>query len=715
MPTAEAQFQRESEFQRLLIRLATRFINQPVEQMDDSITEALKQVVEFLGARRCSVNQFCNDMTQYFSLYAWSAQKGNDNDPTKIPFYDRATVLPKFIRGESVLISDTTDLPPESELRKFLQGIPVRTSVTIPLFDDGQLFGFVSVTWAQPREIDPAIVDLLRIVGEIFINAMTRKRREEEIRHFNLELEQRVADRTAALQLANEQLQQEIVERQKVEAALREGEAQLRAILESLPIPIAVIEGELDVLYLNAVAAFIFEVNQDVPPQVNAGDFYVDPRDRELVRALVQEQGFVRAYEVNYYSRDAVRAGLMSITPIQFFGHASQLVAIVDVTELKHTQDAERNHRTLTEALLDAAMVLTSTLEFEDVLGHILANLRRVLPHDVSNIIIADGDDISVFREHLSNAVGDMPRGTVQSHLSGQQASDARRLFEIDYPVLVANAKDIPLLVPDFDTVDIHSYLGMPIVVGKEIIGLLNLGSFTADYFTESHVNYLQIFALQAGTAIQNARLFTQAQTIAALEERQHLARELHDSVTQTLFAANAIAEALPVMIAKTPDAAHHYIQELHLLTRAAMAEMRSLLFELRPSTLEQTDLSVLLIELCHTFTGKTRVVVETRLASNVKLPSEVQLAFYRVAQESLNNAAKHAHAQHVTLHFSAAHHLVELRITDDGDGFEPDAITPEHFGLMLMQERALEAEAELRIESQPGSGTRIILRKQLS
>src|SRR5215212_8200658 len=92
MSTAEAQFQRQSEFQRLLIRLATRFINQPVEQMDDSITGALRQVVEFLGARRCSINQFCEGMNEYFSLYAWSAQQGNDNEPTKIPFYDRAAV-----------------------------------------------------------------------------------------------------------------------------------------------------------------------------------------------------------------------------------------------------------------------------------------------------------------------------------------------------------------------------------------------------------------------------------------------------------------------------------------------------------------------------------------------------------------------------------------------------------------------------------------------
>jgi signal transduction histidine kinase len=164
----------------------------------------------------------------------------------------------------------------------------------------------------------------------------------------------------------------------------------------------------------------------------------------------------------------------------------------------------------------------------------------------------------------------------------------------------------------------------------------------------------------------------------------------------------------------KAPQELHNYLNDLHLLTRGAMAEMRSLLFELRPATLEQTDLSVLLAELCHTFTGKTRIPIDSRLAKKLALPSDVQLAFYRIAQEGLNNAAKYARAQRLTLDLTRLDGVAELRINDDGCGFDPRTITADHLGLKMMHERAESIQAELTIYSQPSVGTEIILRRRL-
>jgi signal transduction histidine kinase len=222
------------------------------------------------------------------------------------------------------------------------------------------------------------------------------------------------------------------------------------------------------------------------------------------------------------------------------------------------------------------------------------------------------------------------------------------------------------------------------------------------------------MFAIQAGIAIQNARLFKQAQTIAALEERNKLARDLHDSVTQTLFAANSIAEALPQLIQMNSTKVNGYIQDLHQLTRGAMAEMRSLLVELRPEALIHTELNILLSQLCDVFTGKTQIEVERQLTKKMMLPAERQVVFYRVAQEALNNIAKHAEASQVKINLSRTEEAIELRVCDNGRGFDAKQVSAEHFGLKIMHERATEIGANLDIHSKPGHGTEIILRSNI-
>src|SRR5262249_34864951 len=151
---------------------------------------------------------------------------------------------------------------------------------------------------------------------------------------------------------------------------------------------------------------------------------------------------------------------------------------------------------------------------------------------------------------------------------------------------------------------------------------------------------------------------------------------DLHDSVTQTLFSANVLAEALPRVWALDPEKGTAYLHDLHQLTRGAMAEMRSLLVELRPESLTRTELGVLLKQLCDVFTGRTQIEVERTINQAAILTADVQIAFYRVAQEALNNIAKHAQAQHVSIDVHYASDLVVMRIKDDGCGFDPEQIT---------------------------------------
>ncbi len=251
-------------------------------------------------------------------------------------------------------------------------------------------------------------------------------------------------------------------------------------------------------------------------------------------------------------------------------------------------------------------------------------------------------------------------------------------------------------------------------MVGAEVIGFLNLGSQAPYFFSDTHLEYLQIFAMQAGIALQNARLYQHAQKIAVLEERQRLTRELHDSVTQTLFSANSIAEALPMILQKKPEKLTVYLTELRQFTRGAMAEMRGLLVELRPEALIQSEFSVLLGQLCDAFTCKAHVEVNRRINKKFVLPPDIQIAFYRIAQEALNNIAKYAEATQVILSVQYTPEFVEMSIQDHGVGFDPSNIPAGHFGLQIMGERAEEIEATFHVESRIGIGTKIYLRKAL-
>jgi signal transduction histidine kinase len=194
----------------------------------------------------------------------------------------------------------------------------------------------------------------------------------------------------------------------------------------------------------------------------------------------------------------------------------------------------------------------------------------------------------------------------------------------------------------------------------------------------------------------------------AVAAERSHLARELHDAVTQTLFSASLIAEVLPRMWAKDPERGKEQLAEVRLLTRGALAEMRSLLLELRPEALAKAKMDDLLRQLGRAMTGRTGVPVSVIAEVEGPLPAEVQVALYRIAQEALNNVAKHAEASQVDVCFQCEAGRAELSISDDGQGFDVDHIPSGHFGVGIMHERAASIGAELAIRSQIDRGTEV-------
>lgn len=194
-----------------------------------------------------------------------------------------------------------------------------------------------------------------------------------------------------------------------------------------------------------------------------------------------------------------------------------------------------------------------------------------------------------------------------------------------------------------------------------------------------------------------------------ATAERARLARDLHDAVSQTLFSASLIAEVLPRLWQKDPDAGRKSLEDIRELTRGALAEMRTLLLELRPAALEDTDLGDLLRQLADSITGRARVSVSAHVEGQCSLSPETKVGLYRIAQEALNNVAKHSGASSATVILHCESDKVKLCISDNGKGFDLSNVPSESLGLGIMRERAKDIGASLDIKTTINRGTEII------
>jgi len=244
---------------------------------------------------------------------------------------------------------------------------------------------------------------------------------------------------------------------------------------------------------------------------------------------------------------------------------------------------------------------------------------------------------------------------------------------------------------------------------GREL-GFFILGKHEPGQLSPEELSLLSSIGKQVGVAMENARLYEQAEHTAIAAERNRLARELHDAVTQTLFSASLIADVIPRIWRRDPEEGLQNLEELRQLTRGALAEMRTLLLEMRPEALERSDIKSLLTQLADAFIGRVRVPVSLNIQGDCELTHEVKIAFYRVAQEALNNIAKHSGARQVELRLECQPEQMSLTIQDDGLGFEPDSIQPGHMGISFMRERASSIGACLKVESQVGQGTTVEL-----
>ncbi|HRJ42133.1 MAG: PAS domain S-box protein [Caldilineaceae bacterium] len=496
------------------------------------------------------------------------------------------------------------------------------------------------------------------------------------------------------------------------------------ALLESAPIAVVVVDMHGAITLINAKTEELFgytrneligEPLERLLPQrfsdvhhFHRDHYFIKPHPRAMgigmdLSALRQDgTEFPVEVGLSYVEVDGQRLAMSFITDItvrveaaeSLRSHAQELESRV----ASRTQEIERRRR-VAEGLHDVLTVLNTARPLEEILDLIVEQASQLLATDAIAIFRQDEDDpiprIQAARYLDTGGIATILPGREELQAFGSLVEDAG-IDRTDDDAGMTQAGRY------------RSVLAVPLNVKGEIYGSICLYYRAARTFTREEKELAIAFADQAALAIENARLREQVSRSAVAAERTRLARDLHDAVTQTLFSTSLIAEVLPKIWERNPQEGIKRAGELRELTRGALAEMRALLLELRPTALIEAVLGDLLHQLADAVTGRARIPVSVTLEGEGKLPSDAQIAFYRIAQESLNNIAKHSGASQALVKLYQDTERVVLEVEDNGRGFDPANIPSTHLGLTIMQERAATIGAHLEIDTVKGEHTRI-------
>ena len=371
-----------------------------------------------------------------------------------------------------------------------------------------------------------------------------------------------------------------------------------------------------------------------------------------------------------------------------------------EVEERVRLEAQERAQRSHAEALRDTAAAVARSLQLDDVIEQVLIGVERLCDHERSYVAFYDNEGVLELagerypgrpdrgapepHTRITDPLGGWspPEETGEDGSSGAAAGGRAAMSKVNGAVV------------------------LPLEAAERALGCLVIEPRQGQDLSDSDVDRLAILADQASSAISNSRSLVMARSLAALEERQSLANDLHDSVSQTLWTATLLAETLARasdLSAEQRDRA----DRLHALTAGALSEMRTLLLELRPSVIEETPFADLVHQLVSAFESRRRAKCVVHLDREVEPLPTVKVALYRILQESLNNVSRHADAESVHISVEVTGDVLEMRVRDDGEGFEMGSAS-EHFGLRIMAERADAIGASLHVDSRLGEGTTV-------
>ncbi|UED83463.1 GAF domain-containing sensor histidine kinase [Streptomyces profundus] len=365
-------------------------------------------------------------------------------------------------------------------------------------------------------------------------------------------------------------------------------------------------------------------------------------------------------------------------------------------------------------AVSAALLAMNRTLAVHDVLQTIVRSARELLDARYAALGIPDGNGgfaqffVDGVNDRQWRAIGPLPR---QHGILAAMLSSAT-------PVRLADVR----LDPRFEGwpaahPEMTDFLGMPIADGESVLGAIFLANKRCPpggpqpdgcAFTGEDEELLSLLAEHAAIALTNARLYERGRELTIADERARLAHELHDAVAQKLFSLRLTAQAASTLLDRDPERARDELRQVTALAAEAAEELRAAVIELRPAALEEDGLIATLRAQTQVLDRAHPATVTCDCRDIRALPATQEAALLRVAQEALHNALRHAAPNVVDVLLTRRGSATLLRISDDGVGFDPDAMRTagRHLGLVSMRDRAASVGGRLTVRSAPGKGT---------
>jgi signal transduction histidine kinase len=369
------------------------------------------------------------------------------------------------------------------------------------------------------------------------------------------------------------------------------------------------------------------------------------------------------------------------------------------------------------KAVSDAVLAVASQLSVDEVLQRLVDSAGELVNARYAALGIPDGAGgfrrflVAGMSDELIAAMGPLPR----TH--GMLGA----MLEAPSPYLTDDIHQDPRFRGWWPRQhpDMRSFLGVPIRARDEVIGAFYLtekkGASSFDAYDQ---DVIELLAAHAAIAITNARLYEQSRELSMLSERNRLALELHDVVSQKLFSLNLSADSATTLLARDPAAAEVQLQRVRELAREALAELRSLILGLRPADLAHDGLEgalrkeVAMLGRVHGIEVELRADCPGRPTGEDDDDGEREFEVLRIANEALHNAVRHAAASRVTVKLDGRGDTLRIEVADDGIGFDPGdpELRSRHLGLTSMEERARELGGTLTLSSELGTGTKVSL-----
>lgn len=527
----------------------------------------------------------------------------------------------------------------------------------------------------------------------------------------------------------------EVVRASVLQQEVAENERRMRSLLENVELVVIGLDAEGRVNYTNP---FFTKITGFNPEEVLGKDFsqeFIPARLKMEVQAAFSD---ILAADTNRYYQNPIltkngNERIISWANVRLRDKDERVIGTLsignDITDRMQTEAELKQYRAQLEELVEARTgelsravtelhtlnrVAQTVVAFMDLQTTLQRVCEAVAPlfeavTVIVNVVDFDRDETNLLVGFYNNGEDRHVPG-IGEFLPFDTTHIIQQVLQTSEPFTVtglqSRAEAAPLILVDRN---IDALLMVPLRSRGDPIGILGImRDETGTEFDEEDVLLAETIAGYVASAVENAQLTQQLADSAVVEERNRIARELHDSVTQNLYTVATISDAIPDLWESHPEETHKALENLRRLSRGALAEMRILLLELRPASLLEKTLGQLLQQLGESVEGRSRIQVTTSIVGDQIFPDDVQVALYRIAQEALNNVIKHSEATRAIIGLYHEQDQLTLSVRDNGRGIDPNMTVGGGFGMENMKERARQIDAKLTITSQLETDTEV-------